>query len=585
MNSAKSENCVKLFRKLQIFGFDGHYPSRINQIHDGDGRLFTLSATNVKDHNKILDGRQLLMKHILDSISALRYIHEEYISILEQQCSPAISVEASAAKDRIFIKAVSLSLEGIFNPLDREERVDLLLNAFPGDGQDFLPLHWAMLAGAGIDDKSVEIVYDSNPLALQQYHQQPSGETYWIDKDKFNYRVSWTAGHFLCAAIQDGPTMASRLRKYIKLNSEAFTIKPLSYRSQNIDSQYTALDLSAIFCPNKFMIQEIIQLDPSHLKRSNIKFGLRPLGIFLESNMIRMSNWKDIAQCYLDADCSLIIVADAIEGCFKTFYNERIKNIAALEVEVFEFISSLLVKYIEVIDYYDCSILHRLMSHPKVPSSLCIQLINLILHYNKDVIKMADDFGCLPIHEFMDNYDKGCSNRLAVFNYLISYYPRSIKMTTSCGDNILHNNTGDYLIVAQVCKKHPKLLLKTNNNGTIPLHSLLMKLDDVVDEFAYTNVIKVMCEANPEICKISYVFDAEENEEEYEMYDGYLALHFLIAYIREQDCTDNDVMKPFISEKSFISDILRLLLSIYPAAVDIPAANMVKHLILWYQGS
>ena len=143
MNSAKSEKCVQLFKTLQLFGFDQQHQRRPND----KGSLLTLMTTDTESREKIIDCRHNLMKHIVDCISALRYIHEEYSSVLEQNF-PVHSLDILAAKDRIFVKALSLSLEDIFDPSNRDERVDLLLNAFPGDGKDFLPLHWAMLASA-----------------------------------------------------------------------------------------------------------------------------------------------------------------------------------------------------------------------------------------------------------------------------------------------------------------------------------------------------------------------------------------------------------------------------------------------------
>ena len=56
--------------------------------------------------------------------------------------------------------------------------------------------------------------------------------------------------------------------------------------------------------------------------------------------MIEIIIWKDIAQCFLEADCSLSVIADAAEGCYKAFNNKNIINRSTLEVEVFEFISS-----------------------------------------------------------------------------------------------------------------------------------------------------------------------------------------------------------------------------------------------------
>ena len=564
MNPSKSERCVQLFKTLQIFGFDQQFRSEPND----DGTVPLLSAKNAKTiegRQNIIDGRQILMKHILDCISSLRYIHNEYNSFL-QNFPVYTTVDILAAKDHIFLKAVSLSLEGIFDPSDRDERVDLLLNAFPGDDHNFLPLHWAMLAGAGVDDKTVGTIYNDDPLALQQSHQPPSEEDPYNNNihDDYNIsnpRASWTAGHFLCAAIQDGPTMSSRLKRYIKLNSEAFTTKPLVYTNRNDRGVWTSLDIAAAYCGNKSMIQEIIQLDPLQLNHRNT-YRLRPLGRYLECQMTRTNDWKDIAQCFLEADSSLSVVGNAIEGCLKTFTNKRIKNYSKLEDEVFEFISTLLIKFLKVaafINEYGQSILHQLMSYHHVPSTLCIQLINLILHYSKGIIKKVDGEGYLPIHSLMEYHSEGFTNRLAIFNHLVSIYPESVTKITVNNDNVLHINTGDCAIVVAVCEKYPELLFKKNGHGRIPLHELMSYLSIFEDKPVLLNVIKVMCEVNREICELP-----TENDTDVSIWDnGYFALHYLVSYICDPD----------FGHEPMVLDVLKLLLLIYPAAVDIPADN------------
>ena len=167
VNFNKSERCAQLFKKLQIFGYEN-----INKDGIQDRSLLPGVNMKIEDNTKVVDSRQFLMKHILDCISALRYIQSDFNEIAKQ--FPAHTVDVLAAKDCVFHQAVSLSMKGIFDLKDRDERVDLLLNAFPGEDESFLPLHWAMLAGADVDDKTVEIIYNENSLALRQYHQLPN---------------------------------------------------------------------------------------------------------------------------------------------------------------------------------------------------------------------------------------------------------------------------------------------------------------------------------------------------------------------------------------------------------------------------
>ena len=79
--------------------------------------------------------------------------------------------------------------------------------------------------------------------------------SYNIKEESLCVLDSWTAGHFLCAAIRDGPTMSARLRKYIKLNNEAIKINALNYVDQPQEQAWSALHIAAKFCQNKSMIQ------------------------------------------------------------------------------------------------------------------------------------------------------------------------------------------------------------------------------------------------------------------------------------------------------------------------------------------
>ena len=82
-----------------------------------------------------------------------------------------------------------------------------------------------------------------------------------------------------------------------------------------------------------------------------------------------MDNWKDIAQCFLDANFSISVVPDTVTDCFKTFTYKRTKNKKELNVEVFEFISSLFEKYLKILliksNYETDKIIHNLIDYKK----------------------------------------------------------------------------------------------------------------------------------------------------------------------------------------------------------------------------
>ena len=213
-------NCSELFIKLKLF--------QSNIEHD---RIITVKQLigNIPK-KKLIQDRQELMKHILDCIGALRFIHQKYTElIIDADATVDPVVDISRAKDEVFIEAISLSMTGIFDCSRRDLRVDLLCNAFPGEeSQHWFPLHWAMLAGSTIDAESVETIYNEDPMALEQYHQKPYKGLIDNDQDILRPQECWTPAHFLCVAINEGPNLLGEIKKYITLNAGAFTKSPLS---------------------------------------------------------------------------------------------------------------------------------------------------------------------------------------------------------------------------------------------------------------------------------------------------------------------------------------------------------------------
>ena len=580
MNSIKLRSTAKLFENLQIFGF------KTVKFEDG------MSLLKNVDVSQLVKDRQRLMQHIVDCISSLRFIHEEYCEILSND--DASMVEISSAKDVVFLEAVSLSMNGVFSCSSRDSRVDLLLNAFPSNNQSWFPIHWAMLSGDNID----EIIYNESPMEFQQYHQQPTPYSSISPLDIINPQESWTAGHFLCASMNDGPNMFPRLKKLIKLNSGAFTasILPDNFTVRaGEDYQYTALHIAARYCGNISMIQEITQLDPLSLtlryKRrcvpvgisSVVKKSLDPIGLFLQFNLLKSEDWKEIANTFLEANDSLPVVTDAITGCFSYFNEDRMRDINSLVhheeclSEVYEYILKLLKKHPEVafiIDSYDQTLLHTLMECPFIPISFTFQLISLLLDYNCDMIKTTHRYsGKLPIHTFVEYFEAKCPGRLAIFDILVGIYPESATKTCVNGSNLIHLAGSNILLTTMLCKRYSQLLRQEDDDGIIPIHDYLFCFDSNYNEIVMRTII-IMCKTDPYICQLPCRYrdgelelstddydESDDDDDDDENDDGHtiLLLHYIINSI---------INNKLLCSASDVEVILRLVLRCYPAAVN-----------------
>ena len=126
---------------------------------------------------------------------------------------------------------------------------------------------------------------------------------------------------------------------------------------------------------------------------------------------------------------------------------------------------------------------------------------------------------------------------MVIFDCLVKHHPESISLSTRHGDNMLHlmsNNSYDYSMVQYVSKQYPGLLIQENHFGCIPIHLCLLRLDYFDNEYAYCNIVKVMCKANSDICKLPYSYN-EQALDFYKVFNGYLALHFFVYYIVNED--------------------------------------------------
>ena len=191
----------------------------------------------VKNQNENLDSNaadfdvskldQVKMKaHILDCVAALGVVQQEFVSqklplVLNEGEQP-LSAQAQLVSNTVFtnvalsVLLTTLTSEGEEEP-ERSQSVKELLSAFPDeskltDGRGWLPLHWAATTDI-ITVEDMKVLYASDPLALQRYHQEGTG------KEDMGY----TSAHLLCMQKMTNRNM-SLIQHFSICNSRAFTM-------------------------------------------------------------------------------------------------------------------------------------------------------------------------------------------------------------------------------------------------------------------------------------------------------------------------------------------------------------------------
>ena len=416
--------------------------------------------------------RGKMMTHVLGCLAAMRFLNEEYeieFKRLEEENNkikenksnekmhelPEHSIQVLHAQNETFCVSVTLTLEGIFNAKDHHWKTDRLLRAFPDDslstdGRSWLPLHWAMVGCNRLQDTTVKILYKSDPMALQRHHIEGTD----ADLDR-----GLNAAHFLCSEEVTTPHFLSLFRYFTTVNSEAFTMSTSYPRGVDPDDdehesdhetgvQYgaSALHIAAKFTDSVRVMHTLLQLDPSQTTRRPNKNGLTPLGQLTSKRLFGSRNWEEIFKVLLEADSRPEIVGDALVGCFaKCRIAEFSKSIepGSMGGKTIEFVSNLLQKYPEAALYRrhtdGGNLLHHLFCN-EVGPPLCVSLVDIILSYNKDAVREANDDGDLPVHIAAIYSDLDCVHKF------LQLYPESAEASNMMGRSILHlagNNTDE----------------------------------------------------------------------------------------------------------------------------------------------
>ena len=495
----------------------------------------------------LLDVRKM-KTHILDCVAALGIVQQELVyqeqELVLQEGDQSLTEEAQAVllsnkvfKASLSIMATAMLHDSIEVPKQSNSIVRLLA-AFPDDskmidGRSWLPLHWAVVADEKISEADVNMIYISDPMALQRYH---SGCL-----DIYGY----TPAHLLC--MQEVTQRNMSLIRHLSIcNSGAFTmsasfwmrINPLSY-------SYSALHAACgLGQPTEDLLKHLLQLDISQMKKKCPKKDLTPL-----SHLFENSNCSDrLVSCLLEVDSSAEVIGSVIHGCLKSTDCSR----------MLERVEILLKANPEAAKYHDASmnLLKLAVYEGKLPSQLCIDIIQRILTIHKDAVREVDEDGWLPVHYAAE------FSTVEVMEFLLGLYPESASVVTSDNSSLLHlavidtQNTTSVMEekVRFLCSRYPAMIHQGDGGGTLPLHGAICTQN--------FSAAPILCEAGGQEqvrVPISHLTDASY------LYNGWLSLHFLInrqAVLRRDD-----------SLFSKAADCFRMLLRWYPEAAGIEGGN------------
>ena len=499
--------------------------------------------------------------HILDCVAALGVVQQEFVDqkmpmVLNKGEQP-LSAQAQLISNNVFTNvAMSLMLktltsEGAEKP-EHSESVEELLKAFPDeskltDGRGWLPLHWAATTDS-LEVADMKVLYASDPLALERYHQE--GTHRYSD-------MGFTAAHMMC--MQKTGMCPNRRTNRLNLvqhfsvcNQEAFTMSA-SYpdRGDPLLYCFSALHAACKYGqPTEELLKQLLQLDSSQTKKKCSEHGcLTPLG-YLCTN----SDCDDrLTACLLDVESSVDVIGSGIAGCLRSTDRSR----------VLERVEMLLKLNPEAGKYRDASgrnLLHiaaATFSFGKMPSQLCIDIMQRILAIHKDAVREVDENGWLPVH------DAARHSSVEVMEFLLGLYPESASMIATVGSqNLLHlaiyGNESSMakvrFLCSQHCSRYPAIMFQRDGVGLIPLHSAI-----AASMFFPQNIlaVQILYEAGGQEqvrLPVAHPTDAEL------FCNDNLPLHFLIV---------SHYKSLRGSPLSQEADCFRMLLSWYPEAAGI----------------
>jgi hypothetical protein len=272
-----------------------------------------------------------------------------------------------------------------------------------------------------------------------------------------------------------------------------------------------------------------------------------------------LPNAEDLMNCLLVADKSKEVVGDAVFGCLEGHGSD----IAGSEDKavVASRRSSLLLGMIEMLlktnteaaKYRDPNGANMLVMacRSRLPTKLCIDIMQLVLALHKDVVREAVSDGWLPVHIAATSCD------LEVVELLLGLFSEAASVVTSRGCNLLHLAVGDYSSsravpkVQYLCSRYPAMVQQRSNDGEMPAHK--------VASSHRLQIMPALCEAGGiEQFKMPVAHPTKANYPQ----NGYLPLHRFIAF----QSVYRELKTNLVSEQA---DMFRWLLRLYPEAAGI----------------
>ena len=516
------------------------------------------------------------MKSVLmDCVAALGVVRkmriDQELPLVLKAGGVPLTKETEVVRNDAFAISLSLAATSLLHDAARKPKqsasVDILLRAFPGVSnddddddeddnddddashtRDWLPLHWAVLAfstraendaAMTLTETDVKVIYTSDPLALQQYHQVSTGDD--EDNDVHDDNMGFTPAQLLCTREVTNRSM-SLIKHFSICNSDAFTMSA-SYSSRGSISLYGYSALHAachLGHPTEELLKHLLQLDSSQIRKECHQNGYVPLG-----HLCASSNCSDrLVVCLLEVDSSAEVVGNGIRGCLKSTDSSG----------VLERVDMLLKSNPEAAKYSDEeneNLLHLAAHFRVMPPQLCIDIMQRIVAIHKDAVREVDKDGWLPVHT------AARFSTVEVMEFLLRLYPKSASVVTSTGSHsLLHLAVNDKVNTNSVmeakvrflCSRYPAMIHQRNATGFTPLHDA---------NSLYIPAMQILCEVGGQ-GQVSAPIAHPTNV--HFGLNGWLPLHILI--FRQPDPLRDSLL-------SKAADCFRLLLRSYPEAAGI----------------
>ena len=288
----------------------------------------------------------------------------------------------------------------------------------------------------------------------------------------------------------------------------------------------------------------MLQLDSAQTKKiltpilSDNEDGLTPLGYLCKN-----SSCSDrLITCLLEIDSSADVVGRGIAGCItSTDYTcvlEKVEMLLKANPEATKYRNS-----------HSLNLLDLAARYEKIPSQLCINIMQRILAVHKDAVREISINGWLPVH-IASRY-----STVEVIEFLLGLHPESASVVTTVdSQNLLRLAVDDIKSTTSVmeakvrflCSRYPAMILHRDSYGNTSLHVAIFLKNMLA--------VQILCESGgQELVRLPVAHPTNAD-------NGWLPLHRLIKHQTGLLCGS------FLSKEA---DCFRLLLCLYPEAAGI----------------